>query len=96
MNDQEAKVLLQQHIERDNKLRAAGSPWVDAPMFTETGAFNIPTADESNYWDYVAGIIDLHEAACEFCRLNWDPYVDEKATMERFRRIDEKYHKLEN
>lgn len=80
--------------ERDEKLRAAGSPWVDCPRMTTTGAFNIPTLDESLYWEYVAGIITLEEAAGEFCISGWDNYVDCNAAMYRFTRIDEKYHKL--
>ena len=80
--------------ERNNALRAAGSPWVDAPLKTETGAFNIPTTDESLYWEYAAGLITLHDAACEFCKAGWDNYVDERSTMERFREIDKQYHKL--
>lgn len=92
----EARALLRRYKERREKLRAAGSPWVDCPKRTATGAYNIPTLDEGLYWDYVAGIIDLHTAAGEFCRNGWDNYVDEKRTMERFRRIDEKYHKLKS
>lgn len=80
--------------ERNNALRAAGSPWVDAPLKTETGAFNIPTVDESLYWEYVAGLITLHDAACEFCKAGWDNYVDERATMQRFHNIDKQYDKL--
>lgn len=90
----EAKALLRRYEERREKLRAAGSTWVDCPRKTPTGAFNIPTLDESLYWDYVAGIIDLHTAAVEFAKANWDPYVKEESTMERFREIDKKYHKL--
>lgn len=80
--------------ERNEKLRAAGSPWVDCPRKTTTGAFNIPTLDESLYWEYVAGIITLEEAAREFCNSGWDNYVSCNAAMYRFMRIDEKYHKL--
>ena len=90
----EAAALLQRHMERKEKLRAAGCPWVDAPLKTETGAFNIPTADESLYWDYVAGVIDLRKAAEQFCLLGWDNFVEEGRTEERFYRIDKKYHKL--
>ena len=91
-NDPDA--YLKAVTERNAALRAAGSPWVDAPLKTETGAFNIPTINESLYWDYVAGLITLHDAACEFCKANWDPYVDERSTMQRFQEIDKKYHKL--
>ena len=90
----ETTALLQRHMERQAKLRAVGCPWVDAPRKLPNGAFNIPTADESLYWDYIAGIIDLRKAACEFCELGWSNFVDEKRTMERFKSIDEKYHKL--
>lgn len=79
---------------RNEALRAAGSPWVDAPLKTETGAYNIPTLDESLYWEYVAGLITLHGAAREFCRANWDAVVDKKSAIRRFREIDKKYHKL--
>lgn len=94
MMKNEAKALLRRYKERRKKLRAAGSPWVDCPPKTPTGAYNIPTLDESLYWDYVAGVIDLHTAAGEFCKANWDPFVNEERTMERFREIDKKYHKL--
>jgi len=80
--------------ERDDKLRAVGSPWVDCPRKTPTDAFNIPTLDESLYWEYVAGIITLEDAAREFCKNGWDNCVNCNAAMSRFVRIDEKYHKL--
>ena len=91
----EAAALLQRYKERKAKLIAAGSPWVNAPLKTANGAFNIPTADESIYWDYVAGIIDLHKAACEFHRCGWDNFINEEATMRRLRETDKKYHKLD-
>lgn len=90
----EAAALLQHYKERRERLRAVGSPWVDAPRKKANGAFNIPTTDESLYWDYVAGVIDLNKAACEFHRCGWDNFIDEKATMERFQELDKKYHKL--
>lgn len=80
--------------ERNEKLRAAGSPWVDCPRKTPTGAFNIPTLDESLYWEYVAGIITLEDAAREFCKDGWDNFVNCHAALYRFTRIDENYHKL--
>ena len=85
--------LLRRYRERREKLRAVGCPWVDCPRRTPAGAFNIPTADESLYWDYVAGVIDLREAAGRFCAYGCN-YVDEKGTMERFQNIDKKYNKL--
>lgn len=90
-----AKALLRRYKERREKLRIAGCPWVNQPRKTPTGAYNIPSLDESLYWDYVAGVIDLRKAAEEFCKRNWDPFVNEERTMERFREIDKKYHKLE-
>lgn len=90
-----AKALLRRYKERREKLRIAGCPWVNHPQKTPTGAYNIPSLDESLYWDYVAGVIDLRKAAEEFCKGNWDPFVNEERTMERFREIDKKYHKLE-
>ena len=90
----EAAALLQHYMERRKRMRAVGSPWVDAPRKTANGAFNIPTTDESLYWDYVAGVIDLQEAARQFCKCGWDNFIDEKATMKRFQELDKKYHKL--
>lgn len=58
------------------------------------GSFNIHTTDESLYWNYVAGLTTLEQAARDFCSSGWTNYVDVQYTENVFKRIDKKYNKL--
>ena len=40
------------------------------------GAFDIPGFHESVKRDFDAGLITLEEAAREFCKANWTPYIN--------------------
>lgn len=82
----------EQLIERSRKLEAVGYPYTR--VVKQDGSFNIPTLDESLYWDYVAGLITLHDAAIDFARANWTAFVDMDYTQKKFNEIDKKYHKL--
>lgn len=87
--------LLRRYKERREKLRAVGCPWVDNPSRTPKGTLNALTTDEALYWDYVAGVIDLHVAAQQFHACGWDNFVNETATVQRFQNLDKKYNKLQ-
>ena len=78
--------------ERSRKLKLVEYPYTSGR--NKDDSFNIPTLDESLYWEYVAGIITMDEAAREFAKANWTPYVDKEYTERKFYEINEKYHKL--
>lgn len=78
--------------ERSRKLRAVEYPYTQSR--TKDGSYNIPTVDEGLYWEFVAGIITLEEAAQEFCKSGWTDYVDMDYTRKRFNEIDKKFDKL--
>lgn len=78
--------------ERRRKLKAVEYPYTHG--INKGGSFIIPTLDESLYWEYVAGLITLHEAAAELAKANWTPFVDMEYTTRKFYEIDKKYHKL--
>ncbi len=77
---------------RSRKLKLVEYPYTNGR--NKDGSFNIPTLDESLYWEYVAGLITLHDAAGEFAKANWTPFVDMDYTQRKFNEIDKKYHKL--
>lgn len=77
---------------RSRKLKAVEYPYIWGGK--KRGSFDIPTLDESLYWEYVAGLITLHDAAGEFAKANWTPFVDMDYTQRKFNEIDKKYHKL--
>lgn len=78
--------------ERSRKLKAVEYPYTK--KINKDGSFNIPTLDESLYWEYVAGLIALYDAAVEFAKANWTPFVDIDYTQKKFNEIDKKYHKF--
>lgn len=85
-------MTIEEIIEHDRKLKAIGYPydgWV-----RPDGSWNIPTVDESIYWDYAAGLITLTEAADEFNRCGWTGTRDMDYTKRKLKEIDNKYHKL--
>ncbi|MFW5563395.1 MAG: hypothetical protein ACOCNX_00710 [Prevotella sp.] len=86
---------LERELERENKLKAVGCPYV-LSYFNHDGSYNIPSIHESIYWDYVAGIITLEEAAGEFNLNGWTAYRDIEYTRKQIARLDRKYHKLSN
>ena len=78
--------------EHSRKLKLVEYPYTSGR--NKDGSFNIPTLDESLYWEYVAGIITMEEAAREFAKANWTPYVDIDYTKSKFNEIDKNYCKL--
>jgi hypothetical protein len=91
----EPAALLKRYQERKQKLLAIGYPYYSR-LKNEDGSFNIPTSDESTYWDYAAGVITFEEAARELCRCGFTNFVDEKYTRTVFARINERLHKLDD
>lgn len=73
-------------------LKSIGSPYDGA--FLNDGSFNVPTVDESCYWDYVAGIHSLRDASWTFFLCGWTRYVDDDFTRKKFAALNEKYGKL--
>lgn len=53
-------------------------------------AFDIPIIHESIYADYKAGEITLFQAAVEFYRAGWTPYVDVDYTLKQFEKLETK------
>lgn len=86
-------MTLEETIERDEELRAIGCPYVDHTINPD-GTWNIPTVDESVYWEFAAGLITLEEAADEFNRNGWTPYRDIAYTKKCIAKLNEKYHKI--
>ena len=78
--------------ERSRKLKMVEYPYTNGRK--KDGSFNIPTLDESLYWEFVAGLITMDDAAREFAKANWTAYVDMEYTERKFNEINEKYHKL--
>lgn len=96
VNDEDAPAaLLKRYQERKQKLLAIGYPYYSR-LKNEDGSFNIPTSDESTYWDYAAGVITIEEAARELCRCGFTNTVDENYTRIVFARINERLHKLDD
>ena len=91
--DEEMRKLYNDSIKRRAALEAVGYPYPESGRKPD-GSFDIPTLDESLYWDYAAGLITLREAAGEFNKANWTPFIDEKFTLKTFESINEKYGKL--
>ena len=79
-------------ITRERRLAAIGYPFTH--LKNPDGSYNIPTVNESLYWEYAAGLITLHEAAQEFCKSGWTNFVDEKYTLKEFKTLNNKWHKL--
>lgn len=79
---------------REEALKAIGYPYLKHTTNAD-GSFNIPTVDESLYWEYAAGVISLKDAAREFNRSGWTNFVDEKYTKAKFVQLNEKYGKLD-
>lgn len=80
--------------ERNRKLSAVGYPYF-GHITGKNGAWNIPTIDESIYFDFAAGLITLHEAAVEWHRNGWTNFVDEQYAREQIKKVDEKYHRID-
>ena len=96
VNDEDAPAaLLKRYRDRKTKLQAIGYPYYSR-LKNEDGSFNIPTSDESTYWDYAAGVITIEEAARELCRCGFTNSVDENYTRIVFARINERLHKLDD
>ena len=96
VNDEDAPAaLLKRYRDRKTKLQAIGYPYYSR-LKNEDGSFNIPTSDESTYWDYAAGVITIEEAARELCRCGFTNTVDENYTRIVFARINERLHKLDD
>ncbi len=79
---------------REEALKAIGYPYLKHTTNAD-GSFNIPTVDESLYWEYAAGVISLEDAAREFNRSGWTNFVDEKYTKAKFAQLNEKCGKLD-
>ena len=79
---------------RKEALKAIGYPYLKHTTNAD-GSFNIPTVDESLYWEYVAGVISLKDAAREFNRSGWTNFVDEKYTKAKFAQLNEQFGKLD-
>lgn len=62
-------------IEDEKKLRAAGAPWLNGKRY-------VPIIHESLKYRYKAGLLTLHEVACEYFRSGWTNFVDEKYALE--------------
>ncbi len=50
-------------------------------------AFMIPALDESIKRDFEAGLITLEQAAIEFYKANWTPYIDMEYTREKLENL---------
>ena len=79
---------------RKEALKAIGYPYLKHTTNAD-GSFNIPTVDESLYWEYAAGVISLNDAAREFNRSGWTNFVDEKYTKAKFAQLNEQFGKLD-
>lgn len=79
---------------RKEALKAIGYPYLKHTTNAD-GSFNIPTVDESLYWEYAAGVISLKDAAREFNRSGWTNFVDEKYTKAKFAQLNEQFGKLD-
>lgn len=79
---------------RKEALKAIGYPYLKHTTNVD-GSFNIPTVDESLYWEYAAGVISLKDAAREFNRSGWTNFVDEKYTKAKFAQLNEQFGKLD-
>ncbi len=79
---------------RKEALKAIGYPYLKHTINAD-GSFNIPTVDESLYWEYAAGVISLKDAAREFNRSGWTNFVDEKYTKAKFAQLNEQFGKLD-
>ena len=79
---------------REEALKAIGYPYLKHTTNAD-GSFNIPTVDESLYWEYAAGVISLKDAAREFNRSGWTNFVDEKYTKAKFAQLNEQFGKLD-
>lgn len=88
---QEEEAQIKAEIERAKMLDAIGYPFRGK---NADGSFNIPTVDESLYWEYAAGLITLQDAAREFCKCGWTNFVDEDYTRKQFERLNNRWHKL--
>jgi hypothetical protein len=65
---------INQIIENEKKLRAAGAPWLNGKRY-------VPNIHESLKYRYKAGLLTLHEVAREYCRAGWTNYVDEQYAL---------------
>ena len=88
---QEEEAQIKAEIERAKMLDAIGYPFRGK---NADGSFNIPTVDESLYWEYAAGLITMQDAAREFCKCGWTNFVDEDYTRKQFERLNNRWHKL--
>lgn len=88
---QEEEAQIKAEIERAKMLDAIGYPFGGK---NADGSFNIPTVDESLYWEYAAGLITIQDAAREFCKCGWTNFVDEDYTRKQFERLNNRWHKL--
>lgn len=88
---QEEEAQIKAEIERAKMLDAIGYPFRGK---NADGSFNIPTVDESLYWEYAAGLITIQDAAREFCKCGWTNFVDEDYTRKQFERLNNRWHKL--
>lgn len=79
---------------RKEALKAIGYPYLKHTTNAD-GSFNIPTVDESLYWEYAAGVISLKDAAREFNRSGWTNFIDEKYTKAKFAQLNEQFGKLD-
>ncbi len=79
---------------RKEALKDIGYPYLKHTTNAD-GSFNIPTVDESLYWEYAAGVISLKDAAREFNRSGWTNFVDEKYTKAKFAQLNGQYGKLD-
>lgn len=78
--------------QRSRKLKSVEYPYTNGRQ--KDGSYNIPALDESLYWEFVAGIITIDDAARDFAKANWTPFLDMEYTQKKFNEIDKKYHKL--
>jgi hypothetical protein len=78
--------------DRLTRLEVIGYPFFK--KWKEDGSLNIPTVEESMYWDYAAGNRSLNEAARELHTASRTNFVDEDSTMKVLARLNKKYHKL--
>lgn len=81
-------------IHRKEALDAIGYPYSKNTTKPD-GSLNLPTTDESLYWEYAAGVISLKDAAREFCRTGWTNFVDDRFTKMQFAALNEKLGKLD-
>ena len=88
---QEEEAQIKAEIERAKMLDAIGYPFRGK---NADGSYNVPTVDESLYWEYAAGLITIQYAAREFCKCGWTNFVDEDYTRKQFERLNNRWHKL--